>query len=174
RQLLHRELVARLRSQDHPPYRRLDAQHPPGLTMATHPITTTLTGPVRVALAPLAWLLAGVEAAVRRPSLGGAGPVLLVCLPSGIQDVSAAGHITAADLGAGLSVLILAVRLLAGDRVASRPGWLPYAALIASLVLATVTAADTGESIRGFIRYTELFVVVPVAVAMAVKDKLDV
>jgi O-antigen ligase len=142
--------------------------------MATHPITTTLTGPVRVALAPLAWLLAGVEAAVRRPSLVVAGTVLLVCLPSGIQDVSASGHITAADLGAFLSVLILGVRLLAGDRVATRRGWLPYAALIASLVLATVTAADTGESIRGFIRYTELFVIVPVAVAMAVKDKLDV
>jgi O-antigen ligase len=127
-----------------------------------------------VALAPLAWALAAVHAAVRRPSLAVAATVLFVCLPSDVQDVSSSGHITPADVVAGGVVLLVAVRLLRGDRIASPRGWLPYAAAVTSFAIATVTATDIAVSARGFIRYTELFVLVPVAAAMAVRDRVDV
>lgn len=134
----------------------------------------TLTAPARVALAPLAWLLAAVDAVVRRPSLLVAGTVLLICLPSGITDVASSGHVTAADLAAGLVVVVLAVRLIHGERSTARRGWIPFAALLVALALATVTASDVAASLVGFIRYSELFVLVPVAVAMALRDRLDV
>jgi O-antigen ligase len=129
---------------------------------------------LRVALAPLAWLLAAVDAGVRRPSLIVAGTILLICLPSGISDVSASGHITAADLGAGLVVGAVAVRLLGGQRSTARRGWLPFAFALTAFALATVTATDVAASLIGFVRYAELFVLVPVAVAMSLRDRFDV
>jgi O-antigen ligase len=130
-------------------------------------------GPVRVALAPMAWLLTAVDVAVRRPSVVVAVTVLLICLPSGISDVSSSGHITAADVAAGAVVAVLAVRLLNGERSVAGRGWLPFAAVLVSLALATVTASDVAASIIGFIRYSELFVLVPVAVAMSLRDRFD-
>src|SRR5436190_8585088 len=109
-----------------------------------------------------------------RPSLAVAATVLLVCLPGQAPDASTSGHITVADVAAGGLVLAVAVRLLTGDRLATRRGWLPYAAAVASFAIATVTATDIGTSARGFIRYTELFVLVPVAAAMAIRDRRDV
>jgi O-antigen ligase len=135
---------------------------------------TVISGPVRVALSPLAWLLAAVDVVLRRPSALVAGTVLLICLPSGISDVAASGHITPADLAAGGVVVVLAVRLLSGDRSVARRGWLPFAAVLLALALATVTASDVSASVVGFIRYSELFVLVPVAVAMTLRDRLDV
>jgi O-antigen ligase len=133
-----------------------------------------VAGPARVVLAPLAVLPAAVAAAVRRPSLVVAATVLLVCLPAGVQDIDASGHVTVVDLAAGVVVLVVAVRVVAGDRISTRRGWLPFAAAVGAFALATVTAADAGESLRGFVRYTELFVLIPVAVAMAVRDRRDV
>jgi hypothetical protein len=134
----------------------------------------TLQAPLRVALAPLATMLAVLDAAVRRPSLAVAGAVLLVCLPSGISDVSASGHITAADVAAAGIIAAVAIRIFTGDRIATPRGLVPYAAAITSLAIATVTAVDAGASVRGFIRYAELFVLIPVAVAMALRDRRDV
>jgi len=133
-----------------------------------------LRGPVRIALTPLAWLLGAVGAAVRRPSLVVAGTVLLICLPSRITDVAASGHVTPADAAACAVVAVVAVRLLAGERSAARRGWLPFAAVLVALALATVTADDVALSLVGFARYAELFVLVPVAVAMSLRDRLDV
>ena len=136
--------------------------------------TGTLKAPLRVGLAPLAWLLAAVDAGIRRPSLIVAGTLLLICLPSGISDVSSSGHITAADLAAGLVVGAVAVRLLGGQQSVARRGWLPFAFALAAFALATVTATDVAASMIGFVRYAELFVLVPVAVAMSLRDRFDV
>ncbi|MEV4703385.1 O-antigen ligase family protein [Actinoplanes sp. NPDC049316] len=121
-------------------------------------------------------MVAGDGSAARgpvRPSILVAGTVLLICVPSRISDVSASGHITAADLGAGLVVAVVAARLLAGDRSVAGRGWLPFGFALASFAAATVTASDVSASVIGFIRYSELFVLVPVAVAMSLRDRLD-
>jgi O-antigen ligase len=168
-------------------------------------MTVVLTGPARVALAPMAWLLTGLDAAVRRPSLLVAGAVALVCLPSQVQQGTRV--VTVADVAAGLLVVVVAGRIGAGGigagrigaggigagrigaggigagrigaggigagRIASGRGWLPFAAVILAVALATITASDVGESFRGFVRYAELFVLVPMATAMAIRDGLD-
>jgi O-antigen ligase len=131
-------------------------------------------GPVRVALAPLAGLLAAVDAAVRRPSVMVVGALLLICLPSGLGDLSGSARVTAADLAAGLLVAVIAVRFARGERSAAGRGWIPFAAVLFSLALATVTASDVSVSVVGFVRYSELFVLVPIAVAMSLRDRLDV
>jgi O-antigen ligase len=131
------------------------------------------SAPIRVALSPLAAVLAAVDAAVRRPSYVVAAAILLVCVPSGVQDVTTSGNVTPADLGGVAAAGAVALRMLAGDRAATRRGWLPYAALLFSLAIATVTATDVAESLRGFLRYTELFVLIPVAAAMTIRDRKD-
>jgi O-antigen ligase len=45
---------------------------------------------------------------------------------------------------------------------------------LTAFAVATVTASDVAASIVGFVRYSELFVLVPVAVAMSLRDRLDV
>ncbi len=129
--------------------------------------------PVNVALAPLAWALTAVNTAIRRPSLAVGATVLLVGLPTGAQDVSTSGKITPADVAAAGVIAVVAIRLLRGDRITGR-GWLPYAAAVTSFAIATITATDVGTSAVGFVRYTELFVLVPVAAALAIRDRRDV
>jgi O-antigen ligase len=131
-------------------------------------------GPIRVVLSPLAALLAAVDVVLRRPSVLVTATILLICAPSHISDVATSGHITAADLAAGGVVAILAVRLLGGERSSVQKGWIPFAAALTAFAIATVTASDVAASIIGFVRYSELFVLVPVAVAMSLRDRLDV
>jgi len=129
---------------------------------------------VRVALAPLVWLLTAVDFTVRRPSVVVTGAVLLICVPSRISDVSSSGHVTAADVAASAVVAIIAVRLLTTEGSITRHGWVPFAGALASFAIATLTATDVTTSVIGFIRYTEVFVLVPVAVAMSLRDRFDV
>jgi O-antigen ligase len=128
--------------------------------------------PLGIALSPLASLFAAGHAMVKRPSIVVAAALLIVCVPSPWQDLGASA--TVADAVAGLAVAAVAIRLVAGDRIHSRRGWIPYAAVIVALTCATFGAQDISEGIRGFVRYAELFVLVPVAVAMSLKDRIDV
>jgi putative peptidoglycan lipid II flippase len=124
-------------------------------------------------LAPLAVTLAGLRAALRRPSLLVAATVLLVCLPSGREDLSGGAHIGPADLASLALVAVAAVRMLAGERPLTRRGWVPFAAVLLALAAATITSADTAASLTGFVRYAQVFVLVPVAVLVAVQDRRD-
>jgi O-antigen ligase len=126
-----------------------------------------LSAPLRVGLAPLAHLLAAVDAVIRRPSILVVAGVLAIVVPS-------EGRLTVADAIGGLLVAAVTIRLIRGDRTVGRRGWLAFAAALLSFTIATVTAADVLASAIGFIRYAEIFVLVPVAVAMSLRDRLDV
>jgi O-antigen ligase len=128
---------------------------------------SVLTPPLRLTLAPLATLLAGVDAVIRRPSILVAGSILAVLVPGG-------GRLTVADIAAGLAVAAVTIRLIGGDRTVGRRGWLAFAAALFSFALATITASDVLTSAVGFVRYAEIFVLVPVAVAMSLRDRVDV
>jgi exopolysaccharide biosynthesis polyprenyl glycosylphosphotransferase len=128
----------------------------------------------RAVRAPLAGLRTAVSLALRRPSLLVAGTLLLTCLPSGISDVTASGHVTPADLGAAAVVAAVGIRMLRGERSSARRGWLPFAAVLVALTVAAVTATSVATGALGFVRYAELFVLVPIAVAMSLRDRLDV
>src|SRR4051794_9366037 len=93
--------------------------------------------PLHVALAPLASLLAAGHAVLKRPSILVAAALLIVCVPSPYQDLGAS--VTVADAVAGLAVIAVAVRM---NRIRSRRGWIPYAAVIVALACATFGAQD--------------------------------
>ncbi|MFI1991535.1 O-antigen ligase family protein [Actinoplanes sp. NPDC020271] len=108
-----------------------------------------------------------------RPSVLVAATVLLVCLPIGTDDVTRS-QLSPADVAAGLAVTAVAVRLLGGSRAGTRRSRLPFAVALAAFAVATVTATDVSTSVLGFVRYTEIFVLVPLAVALSLRDRFDV
>lgn len=136
-------------------------------SMTVHPPHRWRSLPLAIALSPLATLFAAGHAVLKRPSILVATALLVVSIPH--QDLG--GSATLADAVAALAVVAVAVR---SREIRSRRGWIPYAAVIVALACATLGAQDIGESVRGFVRYAELFVLVPVAVALSIRDRIDV
>ncbi|GAA4705290.1 O-antigen ligase family protein [Phytohabitans rumicis] len=122
----------------------------------------TLTPTAQVSAAPQ--LKASAD--WRRPSLMVAAALLLVCVPS-------SARLTPADLAAGIAVALVVLRWLADGTTLRGRGWLPFAAVVASVAIAAVAAPDLSEGVVGFVRYTEVFVLIPVAVAMSLRDRVD-
>lgn len=124
------------------------------------------------AVSPQAALVLALRAAFRRPALVVAGAMALVCVPSHTSDVSASVHITAIDLGSVLvvaSVLPIWLRAVAGRASAlPRSVCVLLGAMSLALVVATVTSTDPHASLSGLVRYLQVFVVVPAAVATIV------
>ncbi|MFE0461614.1 O-antigen ligase family protein [Kitasatospora sp. NPDC058965] len=113
-------------------------------------------------------------ALLRRPSLLAAATVLLVCVPTGEKDVAAAVHVTAADLASLALVGVLALDLLRGRRPAvGRTAALLLGAVTVAAAAATVTSIDPSTSQTGFVRLVQIFVLVPVAVVAALRDRTD-
>jgi hypothetical protein len=109
-----------------------------------------------------------MKALAVRPSHLFAGAVLLVCLPAG------GGRVTVADAAAGVAVLAAFGPALR-ERTGPRAGiLLPFGAVVLSVAVAAVLAADPTAGIVGFIRYTEIFVLIPVGVAVALRGPRDV
>ena len=126
------------------------------------------------AVAPQAALVLAMRAALRRPAWVAAGAMALVCVPSRTNDVSASVHITAIDLGTVLvviSVLPIWLRAAAGlaQSALSRAVCALLGAVLAALTISTVTSTDPHASLSGFVRYLQLFVIVPAAVATLVR-----
>ncbi|MFF5724335.1 O-antigen ligase family protein [[Kitasatospora] papulosa] len=95
--------------------------------------------------------------------------VLLVALPGG--GTTTVYGVPAADLVSGVAVLVCAGLLL---HLRRRP-LTPAAAVVlglpaVGLALATVTAADPVAALPGFVRYLQIFVLVPAAVLLLVRD----
>ncbi|TQF02987.1 O-antigen ligase family protein [Kitasatospora acidiphila] len=124
-----------------------------------------------------AWARASAHPAVgllRRPSLVAAATILLVCVPTGEKDVSAAVHITAADVASGLLVLLLAVDVARGRRIElSRSAAVLFGAVTVAGAVATITSIDPQFSVSGFVRQVQIFVLVPLAVLAALRDRTD-
>jgi len=124
--------------------------------------------------------------------------VLLLCVPAGSAGPGGSGTgssgtgavVTPADVASGLLVLWCAVRLLrARARTAAAPPRGPYEAAhtrrltpAAALVLgapavafavATAASTDPSASLTGFVRYLQLFVLVPGAVALSLPRRAD-
>lgn len=124
-------------------------------------------------LGPFAGLFIVARAAAARPALLAALAVVLVCVPLGNQDVTAAVHVTPSDVGSVLLVLAALPRVFADRRLARAALWGAMAAVVLALAVASIASADVGTSWSGFARYAQLFVVVPVAVVVAVREDRD-
>lgn len=126
------------------------------------------------------------EAAGRRFSYGPVVPVvatvLLLCVPPGPEGP---GGSTPADLASGVLVVWCVLALLRRRRsTAAGPGravpspLTPLAALVlggpaVAFAVATVASHDPAASLPGFVRYLQLFVLVPGAVLLSLRDARD-
>ncbi|MER7771762.1 O-antigen ligase family protein [Kitasatospora sp. NPDC096140] len=109
-----------------------------------------------------------------RPSLLAAATVLLVCVPTGEKDVTAAVHITAADLASLALVALTAVDLLRGRLPAvDRSTGALFAGIVVAAAVATVGSIDPATSVTGFVRLVQVFVLVPAAVLCSLRDRTD-
>ena len=146
------------------PPRGADAAPPPGPGAAT----TASGRAVRPALAAL----------LRRPSALAALVVLLVCVPLGNQDVTAAVHVTPADV-ASLGLVGLCGWRAAVAVARGRGGLLPprvvllFAGVLVAVAAAAIASRDPSQSLSGFVRITQVFVLVPAALMLSLRDRRD-
>lgn len=104
------------------------------------------------------------------PLLPLAATVLLLLAPLPAGDAAASGKVGPADAASLLLVLVCAVQALRGRvRALSPLGALVLGAPAAGLAVATVTAADPYAALPGFVRYLQVFVLVPAAVVLLVR-----
>ncbi|WP_329177213.1 O-antigen ligase family protein [Streptomyces sp. NBC_01477] len=108
------------------------------------------------------------------PLLPALATVLLLAAPVTTGDVSASGKVTPADAASAVLVVTAAVRLL---RERSRP-LTPAAAVVLGapalgFAAAAVTSLDPGAGLAGFLRYVQVFVAVPAAVVLLLRDRRD-
>ncbi|MEU7093157.1 O-antigen ligase family protein [Kitasatospora aureofaciens] len=123
---------------------------------------------------PRPTLRRALPALADRPSLLAAATVLLVCVPAGEKDVTAAVHVTAADVASLALVALTAVNLLRGRLPAiTRTTGVLFGGIAAVAAVATVGSIDPATSLTGFVRLTQVFVLVPVAVLCALRDRTD-
>ncbi|MEU0134628.1 O-antigen ligase family protein [Streptomyces sp. NPDC006296] len=107
----------------------------------------------------------------RWPLLPLIATVLLVALPGDGTDPGTVSGVPAADLLSGVAVLVCVGRLLYLRRRPLSPAAAVVLGLpVVGLALATVTAADPVAALPGLVRYLQIFVLVPAAVLLLVRD----
>lgn len=100
--------------------------------------------------------------------------VLVLCVPVRTSDVTTSGKITAADAASMVLVVWCLVRLLRG-----RGGRLtPMAAAVlgapaVAFAVTTAASADPWASLPGFVRYLQIFVLIPGAVLLLLRGTRD-
>ncbi len=100
--------------------------------------------------------------------------VLVLCAPAQTSDVTTSGNVTVPDAASMVLVVWCLVRLLRG-----RGGRLtPTAAVVlgapaVAFAVTTAASADPSASLPGFVRYLQIFVVVPAAVLLMMRDTKD-
>ncbi len=100
--------------------------------------------------------------------------VLLLAAPLAPGNQAGSGGLAPADAASGVLVVFCLVRVL---RMRARP-LTPVAAIVLGIpavgfAVATVTAADPLASLPGFVRYLQVFVLVPAAVVLLLRDARD-
>ncbi|MER7518507.1 O-antigen ligase family protein [Streptomyces sp. NPDC126499] len=136
---------------------------------------------------------AGPEARDRRPDVrerrleardwarraGALSPVLaviaLLLVPGGGGAQGGTGGTgTVADAASGLLVLVCLVRVLrSGARPLTRTAAVVLGLPVLGICLAAITSHDPGASLPGVARYLQVFVLVPVAVLLMIRDRRD-
>ncbi|MER5929569.1 O-antigen ligase family protein [Streptomyces sp. NPDC002054] len=105
------------------------------------------------------------------PLLPLAATVLLLVAPLPAGDATASGKVTPADAASLLLVAVCAVRALRGEVNRLSPlGALVLGLPAVGLAVATVSAGDPYAALPGFVRYLQVFVLVPAAVVLLVRD----
>ncbi|WUH98942.1 O-antigen ligase family protein [Spirillospora sp. NBC_00431] len=123
--------------------------------------------------APRAGRLFGRAGLFRRPSWLVALAVVSIGLPQGSEVLGAGMEVTLGD-AAGLALVLVATSSLVAGRVAMpRAALAAFGPLVAGLGISTVCSADVSASLPGFVRNVQIFVLVPLAVVLLVRDRRD-
>ncbi|MFD4029666.1 O-antigen ligase family protein [Streptomyces sp. NPDC058637] len=105
------------------------------------------------------------------PLLPLVGTVLLLAVPADGTGAGTVYGVPPADLLSGVAVLVCLARLLfLRARPLTRAGAFVLGLPAAGIAVATVTAADPMAALPGFVRYLQIFVLVPAAVLLLVRD----
>ncbi|MGW5851008.1 O-antigen ligase family protein [Streptomyces sp. NPDC055254] len=105
------------------------------------------------------------------PLLPLAATVLFLLTPLPAGDATTSGKVGPADAASLLLVLVCALRALRGRvRTPTPLGVLVLGMPAVGLAVATVTAGDPYAALPGFVRYLQVFVLVPAAVVLLVRD----
>ncbi|WP_019544553.1 O-antigen ligase family protein [Streptomyces sulphureus] len=100
--------------------------------------------------------------------------VLVLCAPVPTGDAAAPGGVTFADGASVLLVTWCGVRLLRGRGGPLTPlGALVFGAPTVAFAVATAASADPSASLPGFLRSLQIFVLVPLAVLLVLRDARD-
>ncbi|MFJ9812063.1 O-antigen ligase family protein [Streptomyces sp. NPDC101158] len=123
---------------------------------------------------------AGPEVRGRARRLGALSPVLaviaLLLVPGGGGGAQGGtgGTGTVADAASGLLVLVCLVRVVrSGARPLTRTAAVVLGLPVLGVCLAAITSNDPGASLPGVARYVQIFVLVPAAVLLSVRDRRD-
>ena len=110
---------------------------------------------------------------VRRPSWLVAGVVLSVGVPPGAKAFGPGLQVTAGDLASVVLVVVAASLVLLRRVAMPRAALAAFGPLVAGLGVSTVCSADVAASLPGFVRGVQIFVLVPLAVVVLVRDRRD-
>ncbi|MFJ3171589.1 O-antigen ligase family protein [Streptomyces roseus] len=100
-----------------------------------------------------------------------AATVLLLLAPIAAGDASTSGKVGPADAASLLLVVVCALQALRGRvRELSPLGVLVLGVPAVGLAVATATAGDPYAALPGFVRYLQVFVLVPAAIVLLVRD----
>ncbi|GAA3444400.1 membrane protein [Planomonospora venezuelensis] len=108
----------------------------------------------------------------RGPSAFAAATVLLVCVPQERDDLTTASDVTPADLASVALVATAALALLASGRRLPGRVWVTVP-VAAAAVVATLASQDVMAGLPGLARYLQVFVLIPLAVVAALRDRTD-
>lgn len=126
---------------------------------------TSTTPVVKLTLRQCAWLA---------PLLPALATVLLLAAPVSTGDVSTSGKVTPADAASAVMILTCAVRLL---RDRARPLTAAAAVVLGApalgFALSAMTSADPAAGVAGFLRYAQVFVLVPASLVLLLRDRRD-
>ncbi|MDJ0340345.1 O-antigen ligase family protein [Streptomyces sp. H10-C2] len=108
------------------------------------------------------------------PLLPALATVLLLAAPIETGDVTASGKITPADAASAVLVAFCAVRALRDRaRPLTRAAAVILGAPVVAVAIATITSGDPAASLDGFVRYLQVFVLVPTALVLLLRDRRD-
>ncbi|MEU8803325.1 O-antigen ligase family protein [Spirillospora sp. NPDC048819] len=113
------------------------------------------------------------RAALGRPSWLVAAAVVSIAIPPGSEAFGPGVQVTAGDLASAALVLVAAFLLVTGRAEMPRAALPAFGPLVAGLGISTVCSTDIGSSLPGFVRDAQIFVLVPLAVVLLVRDRRD-
>jgi O-antigen ligase len=133
---------------------------PPDGTWQQDPMSVG-AGVIRVASAPYASILVSIA-------------LLLTCIPTQRLYDGTSTNIAPSDIASVVLVAVTGYKLRERFKSLRSSVLILFGAVTISAVVATASSVNFDESVYGLVRYLQLFVLVPISVALAIKTRRDI